>query len=55
VEEVGDFSCIDPYKISMIMVKEEKALSNVIVQDCSCGTVTDITKKCILVFLKTTT
>jgi hypothetical protein len=51
--EDGDFSCIDPYKISMIMVKEEN-LSNVIVQD-SCGTVADIRKKCILVVLKTTT
>jgi len=23
MQEVGDFSCIDPYKISMIVVKEE--------------------------------
>jgi hypothetical protein len=23
MEEVGDFSCIDSYKISMLMVKEE--------------------------------
>jgi len=57
MEEVGDFSRIDPYKISMIMVKEENAVSNVIVQDSSCGTVKDIKKKCnlILVVLKTTT
>jgi hypothetical protein len=52
MEEDGDFSCIDPYKISM---RKEMFLSIVTVQDSSCGTVTDIKKKCILFVLKTTT